>query len=56
MKEYAIYDKFENLLMIGTSKECADYLGITIESFYCRVSRLRLGKVNGRKKGTVVAL
>lgn len=56
MKEYAVYDKHEKLLMIGTAKECAEYLGLTIESFYCRVSKLRTGKVNGKTKGTVVAL
>lgn len=55
-KEYAVYDKEENLLMIGTAKECAKYLELTMESFYCRVSRLRCGKVNGKNKGKIIAL
>lgn len=55
-KEYAVYDKEDNLLMIGTARECTEYLGLTIDSFYCRVSKLRTGKANGRYKGKVIPM
>lgn len=54
--EYAVYDKDNNLVFIGTSIQCAKYLGLTMGSFYCRVSRIKTGRFNGRYKGTIVAI
>lgn len=54
--EYAVYDKENNIVFIGTSIQCAKYLGLRINSFYSRVSNLKRGKVNGRYKGTIVAI
>ena len=45
MKEYAVYlNKTDELLCFGTSRECAEYLGMTLDSFYCMVSRVKSGK------------
>lgn len=38
-KEYIVYDKQENVVMLGTSNEITKKLGITIGTFYSYVSR-----------------
>lgn len=37
--EYVVYDKEENLIMVGNSAEITEKLGITIGTFYSYVSR-----------------
>ncbi len=55
IKEYAVYNKKEEIVCIGTSIEVANYLGITLGSFYSRVTRNRNGKWNGKNKGLIIA-
>lgn len=45
-KEYIVYDKKENVVMLGTSNEITKKLGITIGTFYSYVSRGDLSKSN----------
>lgn len=37
--QYVVYDKEENLIMVGNSAEITKKLGITIGTFYSYVSR-----------------
>ncbi len=46
--EYAVYDKEENLIMVGNSVEITEKLGITIGTFYSYVSRGDSSKSNYR--------
>ena len=45
-KEYIVYDKQENVVMLGTSNEITKKLGITIGTLYSYVSRGDLSKSN----------
>lgn len=45
-KEYIVYDKQENVVMLGTSNEITKKLGITKGTFYSYVSRGDLSKSN----------
>ncbi len=45
-KEYIVYDKKENVVMLGTSNEIKKKLDITIGTFYSYVSRGDLSKSN----------
>ena len=45
-KEYIVYDKQENVVMLGTSNEITKKLGITIGTFYSDVSRGDSSKSN----------
>ena len=53
---YAVYDKDDNLQMVGNSHECAAFLGITISSFYCRVNRLKTGELTGDTRGVIIVI
>lgn len=45
---YFVYEaKTDKLLAYGTAKECAAQLGVTLDSFYCTVSRAQ-ARVRGR--------
>ena len=46
--EYVVYDKEENLIMVGNSAEITEKLGITIGTFYSYVSRGDSSKSNYR--------
>lgn len=46
--EYVVYDKEENLIMVGNSAEITEKLGITIGIFYSYVSRGDSSKSNYR--------
>lgn len=48
---YSVYHKKtdEPLILYGTSKECAIAMGITVNSFYRYICRLRGGKIKIRK-------
>ena len=54
--DYTVYDKDDNLQIVGDSKACAKFLGITLGSFRSRVCRNKSGKWNGKKKGIVVRI
>lgn len=43
--QYVVYDKEENLIMVGNSAEITEKLGITIGTFYSYVSRGDSSKV-----------
>lgn len=45
-KEYIVYDKQENIVMLGTSNEIIKKLGITMGTFYSYVSRGDSSKSN----------
>lgn len=47
IKEYAVYDTDETCVFVGTSKECAEFMGVTIASFYSNVTRTKQGKLKG---------
>lgn len=44
--QYVVYDKEENLIMVGNSAEITKKLGITIGTFYSYVSRGDSSKSN----------
>ena len=46
--QYVVYDKEENLIMVGNSAEITEKLGITIGTFYSYVSRGDSSKSNYR--------
>lgn len=47
MHWYTVYDATgEDLLASGTSAQCAKTLGLTLDSFYCAVTRSRTGAQN----------
>lgn len=46
--EYVVYDKEENLIIVGNSAEITEKLGITIGTFYSYVSRGDSSKSNYR--------
>lgn len=46
--QYVVYDKEENLIMVGNSAEIIEKLGITIGTFYSYVSRGDSSKSNYR--------
>ena len=46
---YAIYDKHENLVFVGNSNECREFLDTTMSSFYCLVTRTANGIIKGYK-------
>ena len=45
-KEYIVYDKQENIVMLETSDEITKKLGLTIGTFYSYVSRGDSSKSN----------
>ena len=49
-KDYAIYDTNENCVFIGSAKMCAQFMGLTMSSFYCNVSRTKSGELKGRSR------
>lgn len=58
MKFYAIYDSEETIAFLGDAKESSKFLGFTIDSFYCFVTRCRKNKKlmsrNGRYRAELV--
>ena len=46
-KYYALYNLDEELVMVGTSEECAEFLGLKYNSFMCRISNLKHGRIKG---------
>jgi hypothetical protein len=44
MTKYAIYDKEDMIVYSGTAPECAKFLGISINSFFCHISRKKRSK------------
>ena len=44
---YAIYDREGTCVFVGNSKECADYLNITVGSLYSNISRHHKCKSGG---------
>lgn len=46
---YGVYTKNDEVICIGTSKECAECLNMSIDSFYSQVTNFRKGIVKGRK-------
>lgn len=46
--QYVVYDKEENLIMVGNSAKITKKLGITIGTFYSYVSRGDSSKSNYR--------
>lgn len=45
MNDYTVYlNKTDEIVATGTSRKCAASLGLTLDSFYCMVSRVRRGK------------
>lgn len=47
---YIVYGNQENVLMLGTAKEVAEYLGIGITSVYTLSSDLKRGIINPKIK------
>lgn len=47
---YIVYGNQENILMLGTAKEIAEYLGIGITSVYTLSSDLKRGVINPKIK------
>lgn len=51
VKRYSIYHKGTDvpIMIYGTVQECAKAMGITVQSFYRHLCRIREGKRNMRK-------
>ena len=49
MKLYAIYNKQDEIVCVGSSKECSKFLEVTIDSFYTYVSKIIKEKLKNRK-------
>ena len=49
---YAVYDKDDNLVMVGNYKECIEYMGITKDSFLRQIRTVKRGKESIRRKYT----
>ena len=47
---YIVYGNQENVLMLGTAKDVAEYLGIKINSVYCLASKVKRGSRNPKIK------
>lgn len=49
MNYYTVYDnKTENVIVFGDAKQCAQYLGIQVSSFYYAISRQKRRKIEGQ--------
>ena len=48
--EFAVY-KDDELICMGTAKECADYLGIKVSSFFMYMAPSRIKQIGATKKG-----
>lgn len=50
-KMYSVYHMKDEapLILYATSRECADAMGITQNSFYRYICRMRQGKIKNRK-------
>ena len=46
---YIVYNKDEDPVITGTAKECAQYLDMTFDSFYCLVTRKKNHQIKGMK-------
>ena len=44
MNYYIVYDKFDMPAIVGTAKECTEYIGMTEASFRCAFTRLHSKK------------
>jgi len=49
MKLYAVYNKNDEIVCVGSSKECSNFLGVTIDSFYTYVSKILSERITNRK-------
>lgn len=49
-KIYCIYDNDDNYCFSGNSKECAEYLGVSRDTFYSMVSKTKAGTNRYRHK------
>ena len=50
VKMYSVYDATDRpLIVYATAKECAKAMGITVNSFYNYIERVRHGKIKARK-------
>ena len=49
--EFEVYDKNGTVLFQGTSKECADFMCVTMQGFWLAVIYTRQGKRTGRRGG-----
>lgn len=50
VKMYSVYDATDRpLIVYATAKECAAAMGITVNSFYHYIERVRHGKIKARK-------
>ena len=52
MKEYAVYDKEDNIITVGGSRHCAKSCGLTLGSFYTYRSK----NIEGRNKYYIVEI
>jgi hypothetical protein len=48
--DFAIYNNSDEILTIGTAKECAEYLGITLDSFWSHRTRQNEFKIKGKTR------
>ena len=48
-KQYAVYNQDDELVAVGTSKECCEFMGITMQGFRQKLHRRVAGKLKGRQ-------
>ena len=46
---YAIYNAKDECCYVGIKEDCVKWLGITVDSFYCNISRTKSGKNKGKQ-------
>ena len=52
-KQYAVYDKQDNIVMVGNAQQCAKFMGIKLNSFYSQITRVKNGKIKSGREYNV---
>ena len=56
-KDYVVYEvESGEIVLVGSAKECSEFMGITKDSFYCHISRLRSGIIKKGRKYVAYAI
>ena len=55
--DYVVYEVVTGeIVLVGSAKECSEFMGMTKQSFYCHVSRLRSGIIKKGRKYVAYAI
>ena len=48
-KFYAVYTINDELVMVGNVQECADFMGLKKQSFRCRLTHVKSGRIKEKR-------